>query len=270
MRIQGCRATVILIKISQTLHLFNNLRDRGLSNSNQSEQNGDSYNMNFLLALILTINILFSADIVFVANEGNYGASNGSISMIFEDGNVYQTDLVGDVVQALEVHGDKLIVLVNNSHKIKIYDITSEGLAMPGIEVSTLNSSPREMVVVNGMVYFTNWNTSDVKVFNLHNYVIEESILVGMMPEGIIYHNDYLWVANSGEHTISKINVDSFSVETINVGEGPQAFATLDNDLYISRIFYNDDWTETYYGSSKITASNVIINNYGKSCNIRN
>ena len=52
----------------------------------------------------------------------------------------------------------------------KVYNINSDGLSMPGIEVSTEGSSPREMVIVDGMVYFTNWNTSDVKVFNLYTY----------------------------------------------------------------------------------------------------
>ena len=35
---------------------------------------------------------------------------------------------------------------VNNSHTIKKYDITETGLALPGIEVSTNNSGPRECV----------------------------------------------------------------------------------------------------------------------------
>ena len=54
---------------------------------------------------------------IFVANEGNYGASNGSISMINDFGDVYEVENVGDVIQSLEVYEDKLIVLINNSHK---------------------------------------------------------------------------------------------------------------------------------------------------------
>ena len=86
---------------------------------------------------------------VFVANEGNFGSSNGTISMIDDFGNVMQTEAIGDVVQSLEVYENKLIVLVNNSHMIKIYDITEDGLSMPGIEVSTdcllyTSPSPRD------------------------------------------------------------------------------------------------------------------------------
>ena len=91
-------------------------------------------------------------------------------------GNVFSTEFIGDIVQSIEVYGDKLIVLINNSHMIKVYNITSEGLSMPGIEVSTNDSSPREMVVLNDKVYFTNWNSRDIKVFNLITYQIEKYI----------------------------------------------------------------------------------------------
>ena len=198
----------------------------------------------------------------FVANEGNYGASNGSISMIDEFGNLYETESIGDIVQSLYVYEDKLIVLVNNSHKIKIYDITSEGLSMPGIEVSTEGSSPREMVVVNDMLYFTNWNTSDVKVFNLYTYNIDASIPVGSFPEGIITDGNKLWVANSGENTVSEIDIASLSEIRHNVGQGPQNLVLHNNEIYISRTYYNSDWTETYHGTSKI-GSEILIADYG-------
>ena len=60
-----------------------------------------------------------------------------------------------------------LFVAVNNSHIIKKYDITESGLALPGIEVSTNNSGPREMCVVDDKLYFTNWLTKDIKVLDL-------------------------------------------------------------------------------------------------------
>ena len=201
---------------------------------------------------------------IFVANEGSFGASSGSISMIDDDGNVYETDPLGDIVQSLAVYEDKLIVLINNSHKIKIYDITSNGLAMPGIEIDTDNSSPREMVVSNGMVYFTNWNTSDVKRFNLTTYNIDASIPVGVMPEGIILDElaAKLWVANSGESTVSEIDINTLTETKHEVGSGPQKLANYNGDIYVSRTFYSSDWTETYHGASKI-GSEILINNYG-------
>lgn len=200
---------------------------------------------------------------VFVANEGNYGASDGSISMIDKFGNVYETESIGDVVQSLVVYNNKLIVLVNNSHKIKIYTITTEGLSMPGIEVSTEGSGPREMVIVDDKIYFTNWITSDVKVFNLFTYNLETSIPVGSMPEGIISDGTRLWVANSGEDTVSEIDITSLSETRHIVGSGPQNLVKHNSDVYVSRTYYSDDWTITYHGASKIAGPEITINNYG-------
>ena len=188
---------------------------------------------------------------VFVANEGNYGSSNGSISMIDQDGNISHTESIGDVVQALEVYEDKLIVLVNNSHKIIVYSITEDGLAMPGIEVSTNGSSPRDLVIVDDIVYFTNYTTTDVKSFNLFNYAIEESIPVGASPEGITLNGTSLWVANSGENTVSEISLSSLNETKYEVGNGPQNIAIHDGDIYISRTHYDDSWN-AFHGSSKI------------------
>ena len=200
---------------------------------------------------------------LFVANEGSYGASNGTISMINEFGEVYETEAIGDVVQSLAVYQDKLIVLINNSHKIKFYDITSEGLAMPGIEISTDGSSPREMVVVDGNLYFTNWNSSDVKVFNLETYNLDHSIPVGAMPEGIHTNGTLIWVANSGGTTVSEIDISTNQVTaTHEVGQGPQNLTQNGNAIYVSRTYYSADWTETYHGASKIDGD-VLINNYG-------
>ena len=188
----------------------------------------------------------------FVANEGAFGSSNGSVSMIDDFGNVYETEALGDVVQSLEVYNDKLIVLVNNSHKIKIFDITPEGLSMPGIEVDTEGSSPRELLVLNDKVYFTNWNTQDVKVFNLFNYVVESSISVDGLPEDIMFDGTDLWVTItmnsdwSSASSICRIDMNTNSVvETIEVGDGPQNLIQHDGDIYVSRTFYDSSMNES-------------------------
>ena len=137
----------------------------------------------------------------FIANEGNFGSTNGSVSMISDQGEVFTTDFLGQTVQSLEVYNDKLIVLINGSSEMKIFDITSEGLSMPGITIDLEGSSPREMVIVNDKVYFTNWNSQDIKIFNLFNYVLEDPIYVGSSLEGIIEKDGSLWVALNMENT---------------------------------------------------------------------
>ena len=207
---------------------------------------------------------------VFVANEGSYGNTNGTISMISSNGEYFETPVIGDVVQSLEVYGNKLIVLVNNSHKMKIFDITDEGLSMPGVEIDLDNSSPREMVIIDNKVYFTNWNSQDIKVFNLFNYSIETQIPVEGLPEDIAFDGQYLWVTiphsdnffTSGT-TVCKIDpLLNEVIQTLDVGDGPQQIAIKGDEIFISRTFYDSSWN-SFYGASKISENEVSINNYG-------
>ena len=97
-----------------------------------------------------------SRDLTFVSTEGNFGSSNGSVS-VFQNGKLIQeVKDIGDVVQSILVHNEKLFVAVNNSHVIKAYQIGENGLELPGISISTEGSGPREMVVENNKLYFTN------------------------------------------------------------------------------------------------------------------
>ncbi len=208
-------------------------------------------------------------EIIFVACEGNYGASNGSIYMINNDGDLNKIEEVGDVVQSLEVYEDKLIVLINNSHLIKIYDITEDGLKLPGIEVSTNNSSPRELVIINDKIYFTNWNTKDVKVFNLFNYTIETSIPLDGLPESIISDGSYLWVGINMEedyssgNSVVKIDINTNSIiENYNVGLGPTSLINNNGVIYVARTYYDEEYN-AFYGSSKIEQDEITIVNYG-------
>ncbi len=214
---------------------------------------------------------------VFVANEGNFGSTNGTISMIDNDGVVINTDIIGSTVQSIEVYNDKLIVLINGDSKMKIFDITSEGLSMPGIEIDLDGSGPRFMAVVdqegveNDKIYITNWNSEDIKVFNLYTYAIENSISVNGKPEGIVEKDGSLWVAivnNSDWSTGTSINQYDIAtgvfVSTYDVGEGPSSFEFLGDDMYISRTWYGPDWS-TQHGITKILGleNSPVIQNYG-------
>ena len=213
------------------------------------------------------------SDLLFIASEGTFGDGNGSIAVFQGEEKIQTIDNVGDVVQSLLIYQDKLFVLVNNSHIIKRYSITESGLSLPGIEISTENSSPREMVVVRNKLYFTNWKSKDVKVLNLETYAIESSILIDGLPEDIVSDGNFLWVSipnlelydtNNGS-SIVQIDINSeIIVESYEVGNGPQQMILDDNTLWISRTFYTSDWS-AFYGSSRldIETGEVAVVNYG-------
>lgn len=212
---------------------------------------------------------------IFVANEGNacfpeYGddcslPGNGSISMIDDFGNITKIDSLGYTVQSVEVYKNQLFVIVNQDSKILIFDISKDGITTSGMEISTENSNPREMAIINEKVYFTNWNSKDVKVLNLTTYNIDSSIPIEGLPEDIITDGINLWVSipnlelndPSDGTQVVKINLESEKiVDTYEVGRGPQSLTLFNDEVYVSRTFYNPDWTETTFGVSKI--GNVI------------
>ena len=216
---------------------------------------------------------LINSEWIIVACEGNYGSSNGSIYMINQFGEMDSIPNLGDVVQSVEVNEDKLFVLVNNSHKLHVFDINSDGISLPGIEIDLENSSPREMFVDDDRVYFTNWNSKDVKYLDLFNYKIEKLIDVDGLPEGIVKKDDDIFVAinmnedYSSSDKVIRYNINNKSTEKINVGDGPLDMEFKNNDLFISRTYYDMNYT-AYHGTSQFSINgnidNVLIKNYGE------
>ena len=237
--------------------------------------------MKYLIPLTLLL-LLFSCednvteveefDLLFISSEGNFGAGDGSIEVFKGLEKIQTVENVGDVVQSILVHEDDLFVAVNNSHTIKKFDITESGLALPGIEVSTDNSGPREMCVVNNKLYFTNWNTKDIKILDLYNYNIDTFVLLEYVPEDIITYGNFLFVSaphqelydNQGSKVIKIDLLNGNIVETYEVGLGPEQMYLDENLLYVSRTSYDENWSASY-GSSRIniTSGDVEIVTYG-------
>ena len=228
-----------------------------------------------LIAIACEDNLNEESDvaITFIATEGTFGDGDGAITVFKGGKQIQNISNVGDVVQALLIHDDKLFVLVNNSHMIKRYSITGSGLSLPGFEIPTGNSSPREMVVTNNKLYFTNWNSKDIKVLNLETYAIESSIPIDGLPEDIVTDGTHLWISvpnlelydtNNGS-SIVKIDIASEEIlESYEVGNGPQHMVLDEHKLWISRTFYDPSWT-AFYGSSRIDllTGEVTMLDYG-------
>lgn len=200
---------------------------------------------------------------VFVANEGGFFSSNGTVSMIDSFGNVSETESLGDVVQSVLVHENKLFVAVNNSQKLLVFDISSSGLSNMQ-EITTDGLSPRELLISNDKLYVTVWDPDyyvypvvpgNVKVYDLSSLEVIATIQTGIMPEGTLMKDGNLWVANSGEDSISKIDVQTnLVISTYTVGQGPQNLIAMNSDIYIARRYYDADYNE-FHGSSKLSFS---------------
>ncbi|SVE25572.1 uncharacterized protein METZ01_LOCUS478426, partial [marine metagenome] len=207
---------------------------------------------------------------VFVANEGEpcwneFGddcslPGNGSIYMIDDNGNTKQINNVGYIVHSLEVYKDKLYVIVNQEHKLLTYIINSNGITLENT-IITNNSNPREMTVVEDMIYFTNWDTQDLKIINTNTNQIEEiTIPINGRPEDIIYDGTYIWVSipeinqydqNQGTQVAMIDPISNIILEYKEVGRGPVSLELFNNEIYISRTYFDETWSPSY-GTSKI------------------
>lgn len=209
-----------------------------------------------------------SSSYIFVAGEGNFlNPGSGSLTYINDSGEVTTFLDLGSTVQSIEVYQDMLLVSVNGDQKILVYSISDSGLEFD-MEINTDGQSPRDIHIVGDKAYFPTWDPSwqvyptidgYVKVLDLNTLQIIESIQVGIMPEGMLHKEGYLWVANSGESTVSKINLSATNeIVEYEVGEGPRYLTDLGDDIYIARTEY-EGYYISGYGASKISGEDISI-----------
>ena len=119
----------------------------------------------------------------FITNEGNFGSGNGSISFVDDNGNV-ENDVffsnnsfqLGDVVQSMNIIGDKSYVVVNNSSKVVVSNVDSMKY------VSTIDlSSPRYIAKVSDdKAYITDWGINGVQVIDLNTNISNIGFVLGI------------------------------------------------------------------------------------------
>lgn len=235
------------------------------------------------LFLLIALPIFFSAcdndddtisgiftDGVFITNEGAYGAGNGSVSFYSYNGDTITNGIfesinnrsLGDVVQSLTVHNNKAYIVVNVSNKIEV--VQSNDFIEYGVITDV--TLPRYFIGINNNKgYVTQWGEEGVvKVIDLDGLAVTKSIIVGAGPEHLIYHNNLVYVANSGgyanDNTISVIDPSTDEViKTITLdGDSPRDFAVDANgDLWVLCNGYIEyDYTD--YSVISETASKLI------------
>ena len=224
----------------------------------------------FICTLLLSLCI--NSEQVFVACEGNYYDGNQGTLWTIVDQEVFQypDNPIGSIAQSLYVHDDLLFVALNGSGNIQVFEITESSL-IPLHTIDTQFSGPREMLVYNDNLYFTNWYSMDVKKINLSTWEIEAEIAMPGLPEDIVFHDEYMYISitmNFDWSDASSVVVLDPELESIvneyDVGYGPGSLLVHENDIYVSRTYYDSNWN-AFYGTSRIKPENGIVDilNYG-------
>ncbi|WP_299984685.1 DUF5074 domain-containing protein [uncultured Pontibacter sp.] len=202
---------------------------------------------------------------VLVSNEGAMTKSNASMSFYSHDSKTVENEsfkkvnaplLLGDVLQHMVQHGDRLYLVMNNSGKVVVtnaHTLKAEG-EIAGLE------APRYFAALNDdKGYVTEWLGYDpstyvygngrVAVVDLKTLTVTKTITVGVQPEQLILQGGKLYVANSGGNSVTVINTTTDAIETsITVNDGPSSLALdRNNMLWVSsrgiKSYDPTDWS---------------------------
>jgi len=203
-----------------------------------------------LLYILLAISVVFTAckkdDVVplgkyqggvLVVNEGSFTDGDGSISFfsiadqtmtntIF---NIENSQNIGGIVQSLTIHEDKAIIVTNKADQIIIANATDFKRVTTIAQADLV--SPIYFAGIGNKGYVTEWGaTTDfvnypdaaVRVVDLNAGTITKTIALDAQPQGILAHNNKIYVALQGSDKIVVIDPSTDAIEaSITVARGP-------------------------------------------------
>ena len=122
------------------------------------------------------------------------------------------------------VYGNKIYLAVDQSNTIEVIDKKTKK-SIKQIETTKLlgnaeGAEPRHIIADGGKVYFTTYG-GYVAAVDTTSFALQKKWKVGNYPEGLVFGNGNLYVANSnygaGGGNISCINLSNDNVETKNI-----------------------------------------------------
>jgi YVTN family beta-propeller protein len=167
---------------------------------------------------------------VFVLNEGNFNAGNGSLSFFSYDSLKIFNDLfyevngrpLGDVPNSMIINADNAYIVVNNSGKIEVVD----RLTLAWKATITGLISPRNIAIVNdNKAYVSSLYSDSVAIIDLTSKSVSGYINMRRSSESIVVSGAMAYIANwIGGDEVMVINtlIDKV-VDSVKVGIEPES-----------------------------------------------
>ena len=209
----------------------------------------------------------------YVVNSGNMGnkiessltaidyASSTATQGVFKAANGRS---LGDIANDGIVYGNKIYLAVDKENTIEVIDKTTKK-SIKQIKTTELlgkaeGAEPRHIIAGGGNVYFTTYG-GYVAAVDTTSFALQKKWQVGSYPEGLVFGNGTLYVANSnygaGGGNISCINLSNDNVETKNI-EGvnnPTGIYYAAGLLYVlDNQYYDASWNA--YGENSLRTVN--------------
>lgn len=212
----------------------------------------------------------------YVVNSGNmYSKIESSLTAIdyassTATQNVFKTAngrTLGNTANDGIVYGNKIYLAVDQSNTIEVIDKKTKQ-SIKQIKTTELlgnaeGAHPRHIIAGGGNVYFTTYG-GYVAAVDTTSFALQKKWQVGNYPEGLVFGNHTLYVANSnygaGGGNISCINLSNDNVETKNI-EGvnnPTGIYYAAGLLYVlDNQYYNASYNA--YGENALRAVDFAV-----------
>jgi len=189
---------------------------------------------------------------VFVVDEGNFKAGNGSLSFYSYDSSKIYNDLfysvngrpLGDVPNSMAIKGNSAYIIVNNSGKIEVIDQST----LKSTATITGLISPRNISFINdNKAYVSSLYSDSVTVINLINNSISGYINMRRTSESIAITGYKAFISNwaEGKEVMVINTLTDQVVDSITVGIEPESMAFDRNGMLW--VLCNGGWTRDNY-----------------------
>ena len=174
----------------------------------------------------------------FIINEGNFTRGNGSLSFLSIDSSKIYNNIflaangrsTGDIPFSMQIEGDTGYLVVNNSGKIEMIDLTTA----KAIRTLTGLISPRYIESVRqGTSYLSSLYSDSVAIIDTDKLTIKGYINLGRKSEMIIAAGIKVYIASwSGDSAITVIDArNDMIIKTIMVTLEPESMALDSNGI---------------------------------------
>jgi hypothetical protein len=177
-----------------------------------------------------TVKANLNGDGVFVINEGNYMAGNGTISFYsYSAGKIYNDIFskangrpLGDIPYSMEILKDKGYIVVNNSGNIEVVDKNS----MHSLKTIGDLVSPRKILLIDSTkAYVSSLYSNSVTIIDLLTNSISGFINIRRSSESMILLGNKAYVSSwySGKDVMIVNTISNNVIDSIEVAPEPES-----------------------------------------------
>jgi len=203
---------------------------------------------------------------IFIVNEGNFMAGNGSISFYSKDSARIFNDIffnvnkrpLGDVPNSMICFNGKAFIVVNNSGKIEVVETNS----MKSVATLTGLISPRYILVISDTkAYVSSLYSTKLTVINPSDNIVTGYVDLRRTSEAMLLAGQNAFISSwSGGDEIMVVNTLNDSViDSIKVGHEPESMVIDKNGILW--VLCSGSYTGNYYPELVAinTTSNKIV-----------